>query len=80
MKLTKNLTITEIVNIYKDIGFYMPYERVREHVNYAVYKEAVTEMVKRGIPNARKWFSHQKYLLKLREIEAYEVALMYGKV
>jgi len=80
MKLTKKLTINEIVRIYTEVGYYMPYTRVREHVSYSVYKEAITELIKLGIPNARWWFSNQKYLLKLREIELYEVALMYGKV
>jgi hypothetical protein len=80
LKLNKKLTINEIVDIYKEVGYYMPYARVRDHVSYSVYKEAVTKLIKLGIPNARWWFSNQKYLLKLREIEEYEVALMYGKV
>lgn len=80
LKLNKKLTIDEIVTIYTEIGYYMPYTRVRDHVNYSIYKEAVTKLIKLGIPNARWWFSNQKYLLKLRELEGYEVALMYGKV
>ncbi|WP_286271962.1 hypothetical protein [Thalassotalea hakodatensis] len=80
MKLTKNLTVNEIVSMYNEIGFYMPYERVKEHVCYSVYKEAIKEMAKQGLPNARQWFAHQKYLLKRREVEKYEVALMYGAV
>lgn len=74
------LTVKEIVDIYNEIGFYMPYERVKNHVCYSVYKKAITEMKKQGIPNARQWFAHQKYLLKLREVEKYEVALTYGSV
>lgn len=80
MKLTKNLTLDEIVTIYKERGYYMPYQRVRDHVTYKVYKDAVTKLIKLGVPNARWWFSNQKYLLKLQEAEGYEVALMYGKV
>jgi len=80
LKLNKNLTINEIVEIYKEVGYYMPYQRVRDHVSYSVYKEAITKLIKLGIPNARWWFSNQKYLLKLQEVEQYEVALIYGKV
>lgn len=80
MKLNKKLTINEIVEIYKEVGYYMPYQRVRDHVSYSVYKEAITKLIKLGIPNARWWFSNQKYLLKLQEVEQYEVALIYGKV
>jgi hypothetical protein len=80
LKLNKKLTINEIVEIYKEVGYYMPYQRVRDHVSYSVYKEAITKLIKLGIPNARWWFSNQKYLLKLQEVEQYEVALIYGKV
>ena len=45
LKLTKKLNVKEIFDIYKSIGYYMPYERVKGHVHYAVYKEAVTMMV-----------------------------------
>ena len=80
MKFTKETSVEQIVKRFTEVGYYLPYQRIKNHVKYSIYTEAITQLRSSGISNARDYFSLQVAALKEQEVELYSMATHYGEV
>jgi hypothetical protein len=80
LKFTKKTTIEQIVKRFTEVGYYLPYQRIKNHVKYSIYTEAITQLRLNGISNARDYFALQVAALKEQEKELYSMAAHYGEV
>lgn len=80
MKFTKETTIEQIVKRFTEVGYYLPYQRIKNHVKYSIYTEAITQLRSNGVSNARDYFTLQVAALKEQEKELYSMAANYGEV
>lgn len=80
MKLTKETTTEQIVKRFTEVGYYLPYQRIKNHVKYVTYTEAITQLRSNGISNARDYFALQVAAIKEQEKELYSMAVHYGEV
>jgi len=78
--LTKEHTIEQLTSIFRGLGFYLPYARVKNHVQHDTYKKAVSTLIGEGIPNARAHFALLKEELREQEKAMYDIAKLYGRV
>jgi len=80
LKFTKETTVEQIIKRFTEVGYYLPYQRIKNHVKYSTYTEAISQLRLKGISNARDYFSLQVAALKEQEIELYSMATHYGEV
>ena len=80
MKFTKETTVEQIVKRFTEVGYYLPYQRIKHHVKYSTYTEAITQLRSSGISNARDYFALQVAALREEERELYSMAAHYGEV
>lgn len=80
MKFTKETTIEQVINRFLELGYYLPYQRIKNHVKYTTYKEAIQQLRELGVTNAREYFSLQVEVLKEQEKTVYSMAASYGEV
>ena len=80
MKFTKETTVEQIVKRFTEVGYYLPYQRIKSHVKYSIYTEAISQLRSKGVTNARDYFAIQVAALKEEEVELYLMAVNYGEV
>jgi hypothetical protein len=71
MKFTKETTKEQFLIMFEELGFYIPFNRVRGCVKQVPYLEATKDARAIGMPNARDYYRAKKEELSVEESELY---------
>ncbi len=80
MIITQETTVKALLARYLELGYYLPYGRIQNHIMYTVASEAATKARQAGLVDARSYFVRCREALKNQERDMFTMARGYGEV